>query len=242
MKSTVQNDTRDSGDQNDRRASGGVRAEQLSRLVRHMIRETDNEKARLARELHDELGSNLTAVNLDVASVEDRLKTVDPALAVRLQRAMGSLRTVVGLSRRIIEDLRPSALDNMDLAEALRGLCEELTERTGLKCAAELAEDVGKLHRDSAIALFSVAQETLENAARHANPSQLKISLIREAAGTHMRISDNGTGMPDNAFNVAAAHGLLKARERIAMVGGTFDIHPGDGGTGTLVDVFVPDR
>lgn len=125
------------------------REEQLCRLVHHLIRKNDNEKARLARELHDELGSNLTAVNLDVASVEDKLKSVDPALAVRLRRALESLRTVVGLSRRMIEDLRPSALDNMDLAEALRGHCEDLAERTGLECATDLPDDLGTLHRDS---------------------------------------------------------------------------------------------
>ena len=217
------------------------RADQLSRLVRHLIRETDNDKARLARELHDELGSNLTAVNLDVASVEDKLKSMDPALAVRLRRALESLRTVVGLSRRIIEELRPSALDNMDLAEALRGHCEELTERTGLECSTELAEDLGEIHRDCSIALFTVAQETLGNAATHGKPSRVNLSLRREGAGMRMRIADNGTGVPDNAFNLATAHGLLEARERISMVGGTFRIRRGEDGTGTTVDVFVPD-
>lgn len=224
-----------------REASEG-RAEQLSRLVRHLIRETDNEKARLARELHDELGSNLTAVNLDVASVEDKLKAVDPALAVRLRRALESLRTVVGLSRRIIEDLWPSALDNMDLAEALRGHCEELTERTGLECSTDLADDLDNLHRDSSIALFSVAQETLGNAAAHGKPSRLELSLKRETGGTRMSISDNGTGLPDNAFDMVSAHGLLEARERISMVGGTFEIRRGEDGTGTTVEVFVPNR
>jgi signal transduction histidine kinase len=218
------------------------RAEQLSRLVRHLIRENDNEKARLARELHDELGSNLTAVNLDVASVEDKLKTVDPALAVRLRRALDSLRTVVSLSRRVIEDLRPSALDNMDLAEALRGHCEELTERTGLECLTDLADDLGALHRDSSIALFTVAQETLENAAAHGKPSELKLSLAHDSNGTRMRISDNGSGIPDNVFDRAGVHGLLEARERISMVGGTFEIRRGEHGTGTTVEVFVPGR
>jgi signal transduction histidine kinase len=219
-----------------------TRAKQLCRLVHHLIRENDNEKARLARELHDELGSNLTAVNLDVASVEDKVRALDPALSVRLRRALESLRTVVGLSRRIIEDLRPSALDNMDLAEALRGHCEDLTERTGLECQADLSEELGELHRDSSIALFSVAQESLANAATHGKPSRVALSLGREGAGTRMRISDNGTGMPDNPFDRPAAHGLLEARERISMVGGTFEIRRGEGGKGTVVDVFVPNR
>ena len=216
-----------------------------SRLARHLIRTTDNEKARLAREMHDELGSNLTAVNLDVAAVEDKLKKVDPVLATRLRRALDSLRTVVGLSRRIIEDLRPSALDNMDLAEALRGFSEDFTERTGLECIVELAEDIGEIGRDSAIALFRVAQESLENAASHATPSSVTLTLTHEsngsgAGGTRLRITDNGSGMPEDAFDRPASHGLLEMRERIAMVGGTLEFRSGKDGRGTQVDVFVP--
>jgi signal transduction histidine kinase len=218
------------------------RAAQLSRLVRHLIRETDNEKARLARELHDELGSNLTAVNLDVAAVEDKLKSSDPQLAVRLRRALDSLRTVVGLSRRVIEDLRPSALDNMDLAEALRGHCEDFTHRTGLPCTANLAEDLGEIDRDRSIALFCVAEEILGNAARHAKPSEVKLTLLRQDAGLGMSVTDNGTGLPANVFDVAGAHGLLAARERIAMVGGTFEIRRGDNQKGTVVDIYLPDQ
>ena len=233
MASTMQNDLS--------LPHGEARAAQLSRLARHVIRVGDNEKARLARELHNELGSNLTAVNLDVAAVEDKLKVSDPALAVRLRRALDSLRTVVGLSRRVIEELRPSALDNMDLAEALRGYCEDFTERTGLECAADLAE-IGTLDRDRSIALFRVAQQALENAAAHARPSRVTLSLTREENGLRMRITDNGSGMPDDALDRPAAHGLLEARERIAMIGGDFTVGPGDQGRGTLVHVFVPDQ
>ena len=219
----------------------GARAEQAERLVRHIIKVGDEEKARLARELHNELGSNLTAVNLDVASVEDKLKATDPALAVRLRRALDSLRTVVSLSRRIIEELRPSALDNMDLAEALRGYCEEFTERTGLECSAELA-DIGSIGRERSIALFRVAQQVLENAAAHAKPSLATLALSREAGGLRMVITDNGSGIPEDAFERPATHGLLEASERIAMVGGTFTIGRNEGGSGTRVEVFVPEN
>jgi signal transduction histidine kinase len=211
-----------------------------SRLARHLIRRNDNEKARLAREMHDELGSNLTAVNLDVAAVEDKLKATDPAMAARLRRALDSLRTVVSLSRRIIEDLRPSAIDNMDLAEALRGYCEDFTERTGLECALELTDDIGQIGRDRAIALFRVAQESLENAASHARPSTLALLLAREAGGVRLLVTDDGTGMPDDAYDRPASHGLLEMRERIAMLGGTLEITSGKNGRGTQVNVFVP--
>ena len=213
-----------------------------ARLARHLIRRTDNEKARLAREMHDEIGSNLTAVNLDVAAVEDKLKAADPALANRLRRALVSLRAVVGLNRRIIEDLRPSALDSMDLAEALRGNCEEFTERTGLPCEVELAEEMGALHRDHSIALFRIAEEAIRNASSHAKPSAIRVSLAREGNGTRLRVVDDGSGLPGDAFDRADAHGLIEMMERIAMVGGTLEIRSGNEGLGTVVDAFVPDQ
>ncbi len=218
-----------------------ARAAQLTRLAAHLIRVGDNEKARLARELHNELGANLTAANLDVAAVEDKLKASDPALAVRLRRALDSLRTVVSLSRRVIEDLRPSALDNMDLTEALRGFCEEFTERTGLECKTALP-DIEAPNRDTSIALFRVAQQALENAASHAHPSEASLTLSREDNGLHMLITDNGSGIPADALDRPVAHGLLEARERISMVGGTFAVGRGEGNRGTRVEVFVPDK
>jgi signal transduction histidine kinase len=235
MASTLRNDTRPPSVDTTVDAS----ADQLARLARHLIKVGDDEKARLARELHNELGSNLTAVNLDVAAVEDKLKGSEPALAVRLRRALDSLRAVVGLSRRVIEELRPSALDNMDLAEALRGYCEEFTERTGLECDADLA-DIGPLERNLSIALFRVAQQALDNAALHARASRVTLVVALEEKGLRLRVADNGSGLPDDAFDRPAAHGLLEARERAAMVGGTFAAGRGEGGRGTVVEIFVP--
>ncbi len=221
-------------------AGSDAATKHAQRLVDHLIRRGDREKASLAREMHDELGSNLTAVNLDVAAVEDKLKAADPVLAARLRRALDSLRRVVGLSRRIIEDLRPSALEHMDLADALRGVCEDFTERSGLECDVDEIVDVGEVDHDTATALFRIAHEALENAARHARPSRVAVSLANEAGGIRLRIADNGSGLPDDAFDRPATHGLLEMRARMAIVGGTFDIRPGSDGAGTLVEARVP--
>ncbi len=221
-------------------AGAAARTRQLTQLARHLIRSADNEKARLARELHDELGSNVTAVTLDVAAVELKLKASDPALAMRLRRALDALRSVVALSRRVIEDLRPSALDNMELADALRGHCEDFAERTGVRCDADLGTDVGKVDPDWSIALFSVARESLANAARYASPTSIRLSLQREAEGIRLKIADDGIGLPADALDQAMAHGLLGMRERLSMLGGSFDIRRGDEGLGTVVEAFVP--
>lgn len=217
-----------------------ARTRQLSELSRHLIRTTDREKAILARELHDEIGSHLTAINLDAAAVEQKLKTSDPALALRLRRALESVRAAVGLNRGIIERLRPSALDNMDLSEALRGHCEEFTQRTGFPCAAELGTDLGKIDPDWSIALFCVAQEALTNAARYGKPGAIRLSLRREDRGIRLMVIDNGVGVPADALDQPTAHGLLGMRERISMLGGSFEIRRGENGRGTVVDAFVP--
>ncbi|MBI3372141.1 MAG: sensor histidine kinase [Betaproteobacteria bacterium] len=217
-----------------------ARTRQLSQFCGHLIRMTDREKARLARELHDELGSHLTAINLDVAAVGKQLGSTNPGLALRLQRAVDSVRTVVGLNRRMIENLRPSALDSMGLAEALRGHCEDFSQRTGLACAIDLSADLGGIDPDWSIALFSVAQEALSNAARHAKPAATTVSLRCEDQGIRLLVIDDGVGVPCAALDQPNAHGLLGMRERIFMLGGSFELRRGEDGRGTVVDAFVP--
>jgi signal transduction histidine kinase len=217
-----------------------ARTGQLSRLSRYLIRVTDSEKAKLARELHDELGSNLTAVNLDVAAVEGKLRSSEPALAQRLRRALDALRAVVDLSRRVIEDLRPSALDNMSLAEAMQGHCDEFRKRTGLPCTTELDEDLGEIDPSWSIALFRVVQESLTNAAKYAKPSSIRMSLRREEHGLRLRIVDDGVGIAADVLDQPLAHGVLGMRERISMLGGTFGIRRGENDRGTVVEAFLP--
>ena len=217
-----------------------ARTAQLSRLAHHLIRATEREKAKLARALHDELGSNLTAVNLDVAAVEGKLQASEPALALRLRRALDALRAVVALSRRVIEELRPSALDNMGLAEAIQGHCDEFTRRTGLPCATQLDDDLGEIDPDRSIALFRVVQESLANAARHARPTGIRLSLRREENGLGLRIVDDGVGIAADVLDQPLAHGVLGMRERISMIGGTFGVRRVEDGRGTVVEAFVP--
>jgi len=217
-----------------------ARTRQLTQLSHHLIRAADDENARLARELHDELGSNVTAVTLDVSAVEQKLKSTDPALALRLRRALDSLRSVVSLSRRVIEDLHPSALDSMELADALRGHCEEFSQTTGLRCETDLVADSGRIDPDWSIALFRVAEESLTNAARYASPTRIWLTLQREARGIRLTITDDGIGVPPDALDQPGAHGLLGMRERLSMVGGSFDVRRGADGLGTVVEAFVP--
>jgi len=217
-----------------------ARTLQLSHLSRHLIVLAENEKAALASELHDELGSNLTAINLDVTSVASRLERTEPALAGKLNRALKVLHDTVDLKRRIIHNLRPSMLDSLGLSAAMRMHCEDFTRRTGFACDADAPEDLGELDPSWNIALFRIAQEALNNVAKYAKPKHVRVILRREERGIRLRIVDDGVGIESGALDKPLAHGLLGMRERIAQLGGIFAVRPGDAGVGTTVEAFVP--
>jgi signal transduction histidine kinase len=217
-----------------------VRTAQLSHLSRHLLQMAESEKATLANELHDELGSHLTAINLDVTSVATHLRPRDPALAARLERALKALHETVDIKRKILQGLRPSMLDSLGLCAAMRMHCEEFTRLTGIACAAECPDSMPEVESSLAIALYRVAQESLNNIAKYARAKQVRVVLQSVRNGIHMQISDDGVGIDPDITEKPMAHGILGMRERIAQLGGTFTVQPGADGSGTVVDAFVP--
>ena len=114
------------------------RTEQLSVLSRHLISVNEVEKARLARELHDELGANLTAISMDLGAVTQQLAHTQPELAAQLRRAKATLLETVELKRRIVEDLRPSLLDNLGLCAAIESYCEDFARMSSVRCETDV--------------------------------------------------------------------------------------------------------
>jgi signal transduction histidine kinase len=213
---------------------------QLSSLSRYLLRVSEAEKAKLARELHDELGSSLTAINMDVGWVNEKLKQPSPDLSRRLERALAVLHATVDIKRRIIEDLRPSMLDSLGLSAALQAHCEDFSRRSGVPCTAEVAEDPGPVDPDRAIAIFRIAQEALTNTARHAQAKGARVALTREANGLRLSVQDDGIGIAPDALSKAKSHGLIGMRERVMQLGGVFAIRNGENRRGTIVEAFVP--
>lgn len=134
------------------------RGRELSELSGHLIRVAEEEKARLARDLHDELGASLTAMKFDMAYVAAKLKDSAPPLADRLQRAIDTLRCTFQLKQRLVQELRPTMLDHLGLAAAVRAHCNDFTLRTGVPCVADVAEDL-KIDPNASIAVYRVVQE-----------------------------------------------------------------------------------
>lgn len=213
---------------------------QLTNLSRYLISVREEEKAKLARELHDELGSSLTALNMDVAWVNEKVRPDFPDYSRRLDRALATLHATVDLKRRIIEDLRPSMLDSLGLTAAMQSHCEDFTRRTGLPCAAEVADDLGEVDPEHAIALFRIAQEALTNTSKYAQAKAARMALLRNNGGITLLVEDDGVGIPDDAWKKPKTHGLLGMRERVNHLGGTLAIRRGPGDRGTIIEVFLP--
>jgi signal transduction histidine kinase len=218
----------------------GARTEQLSVLSRHLISVSEEEKARLARELHDEMGANLTAIGMYLSTVGEQLKDTHPEHAAALGCARATLIETVQLKRRIIEDLRPSLLDNLGLAAALQSYCEDFARATRLDCEALVDAAADSAGPMQAIALFRIAQESLNNVAKYAQARHVVVHLEREGDGLALEVSDDGVGIPPDAMRRAKSHGLLGMRERALLLGGTLKVERGVNGVGTSVQAWVP--
>jgi signal transduction histidine kinase len=216
------------------------RTAELTELSQHLIRVSEEEKAKIARELHDTLGSNLTAINMDLNWINKRLTDARPELRERLQRSLQMLSDTVELKHEVIEGLRPSHLDNLGLAFAIKSHCREFTRRTGVPCEVEVEEDFDDLDPSWSIALYRIAQEALTNVVKHSQATAVRAQLHREASGIRLRVIDDGVGVAADAVAKPKSHGLVGMRERMRQVGGEVRVVPGESGRGTVVDAFIP--
>jgi signal transduction histidine kinase len=216
------------------------RTAELTELSQHLIRVSEEEKAKLARELHDTLGSNLTAINMDLNWIQRRMPEATREIKERLQRVLQMLTETVELKHEVIEGLRPSHLDNLGLAFAMRSHCREFTRRTGLPCEVDVQEDFDDLDPAWSIAFYRIAQESLTNITKHAQATKVRIVLAREEGGIRLRIIDDGVGVAEESLSKPKSHGVVGMRERMRQMGGRFQIRRPEEGSGTIVDAFIP--
>ncbi len=221
------------------------RTEQLSVLSRHLISISEEEKMRLSRELHDEMGANLTSISMDIAAVAHQLQKTNPELAAQLRRARGTLVDTVELKRRIIEDLRPSLLDNLGLCAAIDSYCEDFARMTKVPVETEIGPDIDAVAKagDSSlsIALFRIVQESLTNIRKYAQATRVSVSLkLQRDDMLVLRIIDDGIGIAAPTLAKPMSHGLLGMRERALLLGGVLNIRRGRGDQGTCIEVYIP--
>ncbi|MEO8303273.1 MAG: CHASE3 domain-containing protein [Betaproteobacteria bacterium] len=215
------------------------RTSDLSELSNYLQVVREDEKAKLARDIHDELGGVLVSAKMDVAWVENRLKGRDPESAAKLVRTLQALDDGVQIKRRIIEELRPTLLDNLGLSAALDWQVREICSRAGLKCTLGLPTDDPALDPHVSIALYRILQEALTNIVKYARAKSVNVDLVHAPDSITLLIEDDGVGIPDNAQNNRLSHGITGMRQRVKALGGEFAIRRRSEG-GTMIEVSIP--
>jgi signal transduction histidine kinase len=214
------------------------RTHELVELSTHLQSVSEREKASLARELHDELGGLLVGARMDISWAEQHLAKNDPDMKQRLHRVQQNLAAGVDLKRRIIEELRPTLLDNVGLFAALRWQLKETCGNSGMKCIESYPEEEPTFTSEAAIALFRIAQESFTNILKHSGAKSMDLTLDIDEDAIVMQISDDGRGISAGELNAIHSHGLASMRHRVRALGGRLDIRsPASGGTILLVRI-----
>jgi len=212
--------------------------EKLRQLAAHAEQIKEGERKRIAREIHDELAQNLLALKIEAEILANRTRDRHGRLHERAVSTVRQIDVTIRSVRQIINDLRPNVLD-LGLNAAVDWQVSDFARRTGIDC--ELVEDENEHELDDhcATALFRILQESLNNVARHARASRVRIDLHQLAEMLTMTIRDNGIGMQPGSRNRDGSFGLVGIEERVAILGGSFSISSGPD-TGTTIVVTIP--
>jgi len=210
--------------------------EKLRSLAAHLISVREEERAHIAREIHDELGQVLTGLKMEVTWLAKRLR--EKPLIEKTESMCKLIDTTVQTVRKIATGLRPEMLDDMGLIAAVGWQAKEFQKRTGIRCRAKLPPEV-KFDIDISTTMFRIFQEILTNVARHSRATRVDIELLLSPERVGLEVVDNGVGIADEDLNGKKSLGLLGMNERALLFGGEVKI-TGTPGHGTRVSVSIP--
>lgn len=216
--------------------------EELRDLAAHLHTVREDERTRIARELHDELGQGLTGLKLDLSWLEHRLtRTSARELGDRARDLIARMDEVMVSVRRIITELRPSILDELGLADAIEWQAQDFAGRTGLRLRLDIRGEATNAAEPVASMFFRTLQEALTNVMRHASATSVSVEFLNDAGMLTLRVIDDGRGIPVEKLQGRRSLGLLGLRERASASGGNVVIGAGPRG-GTMVELCVPLR
>ena len=214
--------------------------EELKALSLKLVEVQDTERHELSRELHDRMGQNLTALGINLDIVKSRLASEDPEIAARLQDSRDLLTATFDSMINLLSELRPPMLDDMGLLPALKWYGKKFAARTGLEVSIA-GEDTLRFKPQVEIVLFRIAQEALNNVAKHARARHIDASLTSSDGDLTLSISDDGVGVEiasDGAPRAGGGFGMVTMRERARAIGGRLQVRRRpEGGTSVIVSV-----
>ncbi|HET7198768.1 MAG TPA: PAS domain S-box protein [Burkholderiales bacterium] len=198
--------------------------QELRELSARVLEAREEEKTRIARELHDELGQLLTALKMDLSWLRERLPGAE--LAGKADEMAQILDHTVSATRRISADLRPLMLDDLGLAEAAGWLVEDFARRSGIQVEARIAEDIplAQLSKSAATAIYRAVQESLTNIARHSGARRARVLIEVDEDALYVEVEDDGRGIAPQDLAKSRSLGLKGMRERVAFLGGALEI------------------
>lgn len=215
--------------------------EELRALSARLLSVQEEERSRIAREIHDELGQALTALKIDLTWVAQRLAPNQEHVKKKTDWMAHLIDTTVQAVRRISTELRPRILDHLGLVAALEWQIREFQDRTGIACMFTKHPEEITVHGERATTVFRICQEALTNVGRHTNATRIDLSLTKVGRDLVLEVRDNGTGITKEAVADPKSLGLIGMRERVLPMGGDVTIK-GVRGKGTAVTVRIPIR
>jgi len=220
--------------------------ETLHALAAHLQTIREEERTMISREIHDQLGQELTALKMDIAFLSrkiDKIKYTQNPEWDELQDGLKSMSDItdqtINSVRRIARELRPDVLDKLGLKEAIEWQAEEFTKRTGIDCIVSISEAELKFSRELENTVFRIIQESLTNVARHSGAERAKIGLLIRNNNIYLTIEDNGRGITVNEIENAKSLGLVGIKERAYSVNGKLTIS-GELNKGTVLKIIIP--
>ncbi|MBI3900148.1 MAG: sensor histidine kinase [Gammaproteobacteria bacterium] len=223
------------------RAEAALRCskEELYELAAAANQLREQEKRRIARELHDELAQALTGLKMDVAWIKDKLTAPPLPIADKLKVMEALLDSTVAATRRISSDLRPMMLDDLGLLPATEWLVQNFIERSGIQCHLAVADPELEMYDPQAKMLFRVLQESLTNIAKHAQATSVDVTVENADGEIVFSVRDDGIGFTSTDPRKPNSYGLIGLRERVYLIGGKVKIESSPG-HGTYIEVRLP--
>ena len=213
--------------------------QEFANLAAHLQSVRENERANVAREIHDELGQALTALKMDLSWTSTKISGSDKKVILKIKSMMKLIDSVLQTVKKISSELRPGILDDLGLSAAIEWQTDEFRSRTGLKCSLNIHPEEIVLPESISIAVFRIFQETLTNIVRHAKASSVKIALTKDDDMLRLKIKDDGKGIQKRQIFSSKSFGLIGIRERAQFLGGEVQFE-GIRNKGTTVNLTIP--
>jgi len=212
---------------------------ELTQLYATLERVREEERQRLARELHDDLGQRVTALRMDLDWIDARLPSDLPAVSAKMGGVAAQIDELTDSIRRLIEDMRPGMLDTLGLVTAIEDYVNKFAARSGISCEWSSSHDEIDAGDRAGIGLFRIVQEALNNILKHAQATRVSVALRHTGDTIVLLIADNGRGLPDADTPGRKGFGVLGMRERVSILNGKFSM-TSTPGEGVRIQVVVP--